>query len=535
MVGFWRANDPEDAIATTETSAIVPTTGTTRHEYDWDKINNYSYVPSMVQYLAVLNGWNPAATDPAHIGCSNNTPCDTRVGLATISVESVMLLNNGLNALIQAIILTTIGSLADCGNNGSHMLLVITLIACAAQMAFLAFDDSASSYWGVPLMVGLIFQVAYGASLVFYWALFPQLAVNEPEVRAARRARASDYDYIESITRNHISSISTAFSNIGFFLLSIILIGVTYALVNYYHMAWDDLPQYSLSIFSAVCGAYQLVFAVPWFVFQRHRPGPPLPSKANYWTYGWKKVGQALQEHRRLPQTFLFLLGYFVLSTSVSSTNSVTTVLINAMTNFNGPLQTYMNLVNAACSIIGCLGFLGIQKWFRLSTKTMLQWSTGLTLAIPLWGCVGLITNKFGFRTVAEWWVYQAWFGLFCAPFYAYSQTMMSELIPGGKQNMFFALFGITSKIAQFVGPAVIGGITQAAQNTRTGFIVCAVCQALPLALVALVDMDKAETRIKIYEEQERRKSSSTATTTTSLLETSSIISENAILDSPLK
>lgn len=418
------------------------------------------------------------------------------------------------------------------------------------------FSPSSGSYWGVPLMVGLIFQVAYGASLVFYWALFPQLAVNEPEVRSARRARASDYDYIESIARNHISSISTAFSNIGFFLLSIILIGVTYALVNYYHMAWDDLPQYSLSIFSAVCGAYQLVFAIPWFVFQRHRPGPPLPAKANYWTYGWIKgmmkiwvyfkwlltlhrlfillVGQALQEHRRLPQTFLFLLGYFVLSTAVTSTNSVTTVLINAMTNFNGPLQTYMNLVNAACSIIGCLAFLGIQKWFRLSTKTMLQWSTGLTLAIPVWGCVGLITEKFGFHTVAEWWIYQAWFGLFCAPFYAYSQTMMSELIPGGKQNMFFALFGITSKIAQFAGPAVIGGITQAAQNTRTGFIVCAICQALPLGFVALVDMDKAETRIKIYEEQERRKSS-TATTTTSLLDTSSIISENAILDSPVK
>jgi len=42
--------------------------------------------------------------------------------------------------------------------------------------------------------------------------------------------------------------------------------------------------------------------------------------------------------------------------------------------------------------------------------------------------------------------IYNVLFGLFQAPYYAYAQTMMSEVTPRGYENMFFGLFGITNR-----------------------------------------------------------------------------------------
>lgn len=155
-----------------------------------------------------------------------------------------------------------------------------------------SFDDtSQGSYWGVALLVGLVFQVSYGASLVFYWAIFPELAINDPKVRAVRRSCRDQeyYLHFESMARNHISTVSTAWSNIGFLLISVIIIGVGFGLSAHYHTHWDKLPQYSNSIYSAVCGGYWLFCAIPWFILQKKRPRPPLPPHANYLTYGWIK------------------------------------------------------------------------------------------------------------------------------------------------------------------------------------------------------------------------------------------------------
>ena len=120
-------------------------------------------------------------------------------------------------------------------------------------------------------------------------------------------------------------------------------------------------------------------------------------------------AGRAVKEYRRLPQTFLFLIGYFFLSDAVASMNSVVGILTISITKYDGLLQTYMNLINAACSIIGCFGFLYVQKHFQMSTKTMLQLSTGLSTVAALWGCVGIGSKMFGFRTEVELWIYNAW------------------------------------------------------------------------------------------------------------------------------
>jgi len=72
-----------------------------------------------------------------------------------------------------------------------------------------------------------------GATLVFYAALFPILARYMPHVRKAceedlkgGKIDQAEYDEIESLERNHVSSIPTAHSNIGYLLTLVINLSV---------------------------------------------------------------------------------------------------------------------------------------------------------------------------------------------------------------------------------------------------------------------------------------------------------------------
>ena len=74
-----------------------------------------------------------------------------------------------------------------------------------------------------------------------------------------------------------------------------------------------------------------------------------------------------------------------------------------------------------------------------------------VTILIPLWGMIGIWTGRLGFHNVWEFWAYNVVFGLFQAPYYAFSQTMMAELTPPGFDNM----------VRPFILPFMMTGIRE--------------------------------------------------------------------------
>jgi MFS-type transporter involved in bile tolerance (Atg22 family) len=102
-------------------------------------------------------------------------------------------------------------------------------------------------------------------------------------------------------------------------------------------------------------------------------------------------------------------------------------------------------------------------------------------------------------------------FGLFQAPYYAFSQTMMAELTPPGFDNMviyfirqsfehhlitppmqFFGLFGLSNRASSMVGPHVIQVIINQSGNNWMGFpFLFALCTAAGLVIWFVVDIPK--------------------------------------------
>ena len=125
------------------------------------------------------------------------------------------------------------------------------------------------------------------------------------------------------------------------------------------------------------------------------------------------------------------------------------------------------------------------------------------------------------FHNVWEFWAYNVVFGLFQAPYYAFSQTMMAELSPPGFDNMvrtisprsrterahltrslslfrsnknsqFFGLFGLSNRASSMIGPNVIQAVINHTGNNWDGFpFLFALCASASLVIWFAVDVQK--------------------------------------------
>jgi MFS-type transporter involved in bile tolerance (Atg22 family) len=120
---------------------------------------------------------------------------------------------------------------------------------------------------------------------------------------------------------------------------------------------------------------------------------------------------------------------------------------------------------------------------------------------------VGIWTDRFGFHNVWEVWVYQAFYGLFVCPWYSYSQIMISEVTPRGKEFLFFSLFSIVGKTSSFIGPLVSSAIIDATPsgNSSTPFYFLFGLSLLSaLGLAWFVDLGKSRVEQEAFLQREK-------------------------------
>lgn len=260
------------------------------------------------------------------------------------------------------LLFVTLGSAADYGSFGRHLLLVLTAICWIFQYGFMAIKHP--SQWPTAMVLYIISYIAYGATLVFYAALFPRLARYMPDVRKAREDDLSsgkitqdEYDMVESLEKNHISSISTAHSNIGYLFTLAINLSVLLPLQgNSYANNW--------ALF--LTNTYWVVLGVWWFIFQQSRPGPKLTKDSSYITIGWKQVALALREIKHLPQTFTYLVAFFLLADGLNTTGTLVSIIQADQVSFSFLQITYLGIAQACCSTFSTFSFWYIQRWLKM-------------------------------------------------------------------------------------------------------------------------------------------------------------------------
>lgn len=267
---------------------------------------------------------------------------------------------------------------------------------------------------------------------------------------------------LASLSRNRVSNMSFAVCSLGEVIILAVMVGILKSLKS------DENTENNTKAFSvliAFSGGIWLLCALPWFFFEQRRPGLTLPPGTTFLTVGFMQVYVALRECMKLKQTFLYLVFYFLMGDVLNTTVTVIGTLQNSVVAYSTLQLTLLLIVGIVAQGLGIYMFWLVQKKWKISTKVMLTFNVFWIIILTVWGLIGIHTDKFGFKHVWEIWLYQVFYGLMVCPWYAYSQTMISEVSPLPQMFLFFALFSVVGKTSAFIGPFVSSAIITASGN----------------------------------------------------------------------
>jgi len=470
-------------------------------------LSGFNFGPSQFQNLLFLAGYDP--TQPAFTAPCGDNGCVLPYLGRVRDINSIVLMTNGISFAIQAALLLTIGAWADYGTSRPNITIFFTILAVAVSFAWLGVEDPDQWRSGVALYIlGLI---TYQCSLTFWTAAFPGLARDLPEVKESLnevkvgQKTVEEHTLLTSLSRNRISNMSFTISSVGEIVVLAIMVGILKGVRS------DDSTENNTKAFSiliAFSGAVWLVCAIPWFLWEKRRPGLKLPPGTTLLTIGFKQTYVAFRECLRLKQTFLYLVFYFLMGDVLNTTVTVIGTLQNSVVAYSTLQLTLLLIVGIVAQGLGIYVFWLVQKRFKISTKAMLSFNVFWIIILTIWGLIGVHTDKFGFKHVWEIWLYQAFYGLMVCPWYAYSQTMISEVSPLPQMFLFFALFSVIGKTSAFIGPFVSSAIITAANNNdNMPFAFLFGLGVFSTIFLYLVDVDKSRVECEAFirAEQERK------------------------------
>ncbi|KAJ2975696.1 hypothetical protein NQ176_g5379 [Zarea fungicola] len=424
-------------------------------------------------------------------------------------VNSIVLVCNGIAFAIQVVLFLLIGAYADFGTWRPYILLVWSIIAYGIGFGWIAVHDPENWRTGVGLyIVGII---AYQITLTYWTAAFPSLARNTQYLRDSRVAFRSgdisqqELDRRDEMERSRLSNESFWAQSVGEIVILAILVGVMFG------VKVDDSVEknnWGLSVAIVYSTACWLALSIGWFVLEKKRPGMTVPPGLNIVTVGFWQLYEAGSQIWQLKQTVIFLIGYFWLGDSLNTTVTVIATLQYQVVSYNTLTLTYMLIVGIFTQAVGIGGFWLLQKYFKISAKTMFIAVVIFIVLLDGWGMIGNWSDDFGFHSTWEFWAYGALYGLLVCPWYSYSQIMISSVTPRGYEFLFFSVFNIVGKSSSFVGPFISSAIiddTPGGQNNNAAFYLFVALSVLSLAFIwYFLDLEKSAREQEAFLERKR-------------------------------
>ncbi|KAI9846801.1 MAG: hypothetical protein M1837_003650 [Sclerophora amabilis] len=293
--------------------------------------------------------------------------------------------------------------------------------------------------------------------------------------------------------------------SVGEVVILAVIVGILFAVdVN----ASEQNNNWGLSVLIAFASGVWLSLAIPWFVWEKRRAGQSLPPGMNLATVGFWQLKRAITQIWKLKQSLLYLIGYFLLGDSLNTTVTVIATLQNTIVEYSTLELTYLLIVGITSQAVGIYSFWFVQRKRGIGTKTMFNVVALAIILLDGWGMIGIWTQRFGFHNKWEVWVYQMFYGLFVCPWYSYSQIMISEVTPRGKEFLFFSLFSIIGKTSSFIGPIVSSAIIDASpsgNNNSPFYFLFGLSLLSFLLLLFFVDLKKSRREQAAFLDAEQR------------------------------
>lgn len=358
-----------------------------------------------------------------------------------------------VSAIAVALAAPILGALADRGGYRKLFLLLSTLICAGATVALYPILPGQVS---LALGIFIVANVAFELANVFYNAFLPEIA---PPQRIGR-----------------ISGFGWALGYLGG-LLALVVALVALVQPEVPWLGFSREQGENIRATNLLVGVWFLVFSLPiffWVAEDRSRVSPPRrvarDTLAQLETT-FRKVRQYRQIVRLLVARLLYNDGLITIFAFGG---------IYAAETFGFSMEEVLIFgiaLNVAAGVGAfAMGYLDD----RIGGKRTIQ----ITL-------IGLIVaTVIAILAPGKGWLWASGLivGLFVGPNQAASRSLMGRFVPRDAENEFFGFFAFSGKLTAFLGPLLLGVLTQATGSQRAGLGIVGVLFVVGLLLLCAVD-----------------------------------------------
>ena len=149
---------------------------------------------------------------------------------ANRTINSIILLCNGISFAIQIVVFLILGSYADFGTFRPNILIVLSLIAFGLGFGWLGVHHQ--EQWRTGLGLYIIGLIAYQLCLTYWTAAFPGLARNTPHLREKAKQyeggeiSKDEYDFADSMKRNELQNVAFYTQSMGEIVILAVIVGI---------------------------------------------------------------------------------------------------------------------------------------------------------------------------------------------------------------------------------------------------------------------------------------------------------------------
>jgi len=403
--------------------------------YDWANSAFATTVMAGFFPLFFKQYWNAGVTD---------TVSTFRLGMA-----------NSIASLIVVLGAPLLGAIADHMDKRKGFLLLFSAlgVVMTGALYFVAAGD-----WQLAALCYVLAVLGFSGGNLFYDALLVFVA------------RPTQLD--------RVSALGFALGYLG----GGVLFAVNVLMVL--HPDWFGLADKSAAVrvsFLTVA-VWWAVFSIPILV-SVHEARTPQPTRLGAaLRQGFSQLRHTLREIGRLPQTFLFLLAYWLYIDGVDT-------IIRMAVDYGLSLGFPSNSLIIALLITQFVGFPAAIAFGRLGERIGAR--TGILIALAVY--VAVTTWGAFMNQVWEFYMLAVVIGLVQGGVQSLSRSLYARLIPAGRSAEFFGFYNMLGKFAAVLGPILMGWVGVMTGSPRLGILSVLVLFVLGALLLLKVDLARGQ------------------------------------------
>jgi MFS transporter, UMF1 family len=358
-----------------------------------------------------------------------------------------------ITALIVAFASPALGALADRGGY-RKLFLVIATVVCAGTTA--ALYRVLPGEVAAALVLLVVANVAYEFGGVFYNAFLPDIAPRE------RMGAVSGWGW----GLGYIG---------GLLALAVALVTLVQPETPWFGFSRDAGENVRAT--NLLVAVWFLVFSVPLLLWV-HEDKTRVSPRGRIAREAYGQLRRTFAEIRKHRQTVRFLVARLIYNDGLVTIFAFGGIYAAETFDFTLEEVLLFGIVINLFAGIGAVAMGYLDDWIGAKQ----------TIVISL---IGLIVATLVAILAADrvWlWVAGIFIGIFSGPNQAASRSLMGRFVPPGMQNEFFGFFAFSGKLTAFLGPFLLGLLTQLSGSQRVGVSVVIALFVVGLVLLLRVD-----------------------------------------------